>query len=260
MKTSVPKAFGSAEDWHSWFATQAGWTRPTRQWLYRRAGLDRARTVLEVGCGTGIITGEIARLTGASVVGLDIEAGMLEVARRSAGDVLLVQGDAHSLPFPEQTFDTALCHYLLLWVADPAQAVAEMARVVRPGGRVLACAEPDYGGRVDYPPELLRLGYLQADGLRLQGANPEIGRQLGEFFSAAGLHTTVGVMAGQWITQAAADAGFTAEWAVRRHDLQGLLSPEELDQLEEIDRRALETGRRVLFVPTFYALGEKGLN
>ncbi len=242
-------------DLHDWFTTQAQWTRPTRLWLYRQAGLSQARAVLEVGCGTGVIATEVAGLSRARVTGLDVDAGMLALARQEAPGVLLVQGDAHALPFPDGCFDLVLCHFLLLWLRDPAQGLQEMARVVRPGGAVLACAEPDYGGRIDHPPELVRLGRLQAEALRRQGANPEAGRRLGEWFSSAGLATTVGVVAGQWSAPAPPDADLDAEWAMRRQDLAGMLEPKELDHLEQVDRAALQEGTRVLFVPTFYAWG-----
>ena len=250
----------TSEEWHAWFSVQAGWTRSTRLWLYRQAGLAQACAVLEVGCGTGVIAGELARLGSARVVGLDIDPEMLAFARRQRGSVAYVQGDAHALPFPGGSFDVVVCHYLLLWLADPVQAVREMARVVRPGGRVLACAEPDYGGRVDHPPELVSLGRLQAEALRRQGADPELGRQLGELFVAAGLQATVGVMAGHWDLPASPDGGFEAEWDMRERDLAALLSPEELRRLRGADRQALAAGRRVLFVPTFYALGKKSVD
>jgi SAM-dependent methyltransferase len=236
---------------------QAGWTRPTRTWLYRQAGLARADAVLEVGCGTGVVAAELARLGEARVVGLDLETGVLAFARQRGDGVTYVQGDAHALPFPGGSFDVVVCHYLLLWLEDPAQAMREMARVVRPAGVVLACAEPDYGGRVDYPPEMDALGRLQAEALCRQGADPEIGRRLGELFVAAGLQATVGVMAGRWELPASPDDGFEAEWAMREHDLAGLLPPEELRRLRAVDRQALAAGPRVLFVPTFYALGRK---
>ena len=253
----VPEPFGSPEAWHGWFQHQASWTRPTRLWLFRQARLGAASRVLEVGCGTGVVASEVATVSRAAVIGLDIDAEMLAFARERVPQVLWVQGDAHALPFPDGSFDLVFCHYLLLWVRDPARAVAEMARVVRSGGSVLACAEPDYAGRIDYPPELEPLGRLQAEALRAQGACPEAGRRLGEWFHAAGLHAMVGVMGGSWSVPAAPDEGFAAEWGIRRRDLEGLLSQEEQDRLERVDAEALRTGRRVLFVPTFYALGWK---
>ena len=239
---------------HDWFAVQAGWSRATRTWLYRQARLSRARTVLEVGCGSGVILRELTRLGPARVVGLDLDAALLFFARRTVPGATLLRGDGQALPFADGTFDIVLCHYLLLWLDDPAQGVREMARVVRRGGAVLACAEPDYGGRIDHPPEMSELGRLQTEALRRQGANPEIGRRLGELFTAAGLRVTVGVMGGQWKSEQRSDAAFEAEWAVRRHDLE-TLPEEQLQRLYETDRRALQAGRRTLFVPTFYAWG-----
>jgi SAM-dependent methyltransferase len=226
-------------------------------WLYERAGLPRAHAVLEIGCGTGVIAGELAHLSRAYVIGLDLENGMLAFAHGHESGVQYTQADAHAISFPDEAFDVVVCHYLLLWLADPAQAVREMARVTRPGGAVLACAEPDYGGRVDYPPELVPLGQLQAQALRQQGADPDLGRRLGEIFVGAGLQATVGVMAGRWDLPASPGSGFEAEWAMRERDLAGLVSPQELHRLRSVDRQALTTGQRMLFVPTFYAIGRK---
>ncbi len=245
------------EEWHAWYTTQAGWTHQTRQWLYREVGLGHASAVLEVGCGTGTIAGELARLGPARVIGLDLNRRTLDFARQQGSSVTYVQGDAHALPFPDGAFDAVICHYVFLWLTNPVQGAREMARVVRSGGCVLACAEPDYGGRVDHPPELVPLGRLQAESLRRQGAEPEMGRRLGEIFAAAGLRTTVGTMAGYWNLSSSPNDGFEAEWAMRERDLDGLLPAEELRRLRDVDRRVLEEGRRILFVPTFYALGRR---
>jgi len=243
------------EAWHAWFLTQAGWTRQTRRWLYQQAGLEQASAVLEVGCGSGVIVGELAESSTARVVGLDVDARFLDLAQQHTRRMALVRGDALDLPFADATFDIVVCHYLLLWLSDAARGVQEMARVARRSGCVLACADPDYGGRLDHPPELAKLGQLQAKALRQQGADPEIGRRLGALFTAAGLATTVGTMAGQWTVPATPDASFEAEWTMRAHDLAGMLSPEELQRLYELDQQALLNGQRTLFVPTLYALG-----
>lgn len=243
----------TVRDWHAWFAVQAGWTKPAREWLYRQAGLERVTTALEVGCGTGVITAELVRLGVRRVVGLDLDAAMLAFARREAA-VRWLQGDAHALPFADGAFDLVVCHYLLLWLTRPARALAEMARVTAAGGAVLACAEPDYGGRIDHPPELVEAGRLQAEALRRQGADPLAGRRLGEWFTAAGLQTTVGVMGGCWQLP---DDGWQAEQSMRERDLRGWLPPDELERLRQVERQAVLDGRRVLYVPTFYALGRK---
>jgi len=250
----------TVEQWHDWFRHQAGWTRETRRSLYRQASLAQAKAILEVGCGTAAITAELADSCAAAVVGLDIARASLTYARELAPAIEFTEGDAHSLPFRSGSFDVVVCHYLLLWLTDPARGVAEMARVTRPGGFVLACAEPDYGGRIDHPAELASLGRLQADSLRRQGADPELGRRLAELFAAAGLRATVGIVPGRWSLPTDAGSEFEAEWAMREHDLAGIVSPRELRRLRSLDKQALAKGNRLLFVPTFYAIGNKNVD
>jgi len=164
-------------------------------------------------------------------------------------------GDGLNLPFPPAAFDIAYCHFLLLWVARPLEALLEMVRVVRPGGYVLVLAEPDYGGRIDYPIELSRLGRFQTEALRSQGAGPERGRELGALFLSTGIQEIeVGVLGGRWQVPAQVE-DWEAEWAILEYDLEGSVTAEELARWKETDRRAWERGERILFVPTFYAWG-----
>jgi SAM-dependent methyltransferase len=188
---------------------------------------------------------------------LDIDSERLAFATQQPDGTTYITGDGHTLPFPNASFDVVVCHYVLLWLSKPTLGVREMARVTRAGGYVIACAEPDYGGRIDHPPELTALGQCQTESLRQQGAEPEIGRRLGELFTTAELQTQIGVLGGQWHIPAQVDAGFEAEWIMRTHDLAGVYSSEELHRLQTIDRRALEKGRHLLFVPTFYAIGRR---
>ena len=160
-------------DWHAQFARQAGWTQALRSQLYRRAGLLQAERVLDVGCGTGAITEELAQRTRGTATGLDINPECLAFARQQPGRARYEQGNALSLPYPAQHFDIVCCHFLLMWVGDPARAVREMARVLRRDGTVLICAEPDYGGRLDWPD--LPIRQWQIDGLRRAGSR-SVGR------------------------------------------------------------------------------------
>ena len=87
-------------------------------------------------------------------------------------------------------FDITFCHFLLLWVRDPLQALREMKRVTRPGGSILALAEPDYDHRIDKPDELAPLGRWQAESLQRQGADPGLGGHLAELFLQADIPLT----------------------------------------------------------------------
>jgi SAM-dependent methyltransferase len=95
----------------------------------------RGRDVLEVGCGTGLLLRRIAAFA-RTARGVDLSPGMLARARARGLDV--VEASATRLPFPDRTFDVACSFKVLAHVREVRQALAEMARVVRPGGHVLA--------------------------------------------------------------------------------------------------------------------------
>ena len=93
-------------------------------------------SVLDVATGTGLVA-ERLLAQGHRVVGLDQSPDMLAVARGRFGDrVELVEASATSIPFPDASFDHLTFTYLLRYVDDPAATLAELARVVRPGGTV----------------------------------------------------------------------------------------------------------------------------
>lgn len=95
--------------------------------------------VLDVATGTGLVARELVRAGRAgTVVGLDPSDGMLREARRrvDATPIVLVQGRAENLPFPDATFDELTFTYLMRYVDDPAATIRELARVVRPGGTI----------------------------------------------------------------------------------------------------------------------------
>lgn len=243
-------------DWHARFEQQARWTHDLRHYLYARASIESARRILDVGCGTGVLAAELFELCKAKIYGVDIAQIHLWMATRNAREAAFTQGDAHKLPFLTGAFDLAFCHFVLLWVTDPLRVVREMARAVIPGSAVLALAEPDYGGRVDYPPELEVVGEAQTQSLLRQGADPEMGRKLAGIFHRAGLTAIeTGVIGGQWHSVPSQEE-WDAEWRVMEYDLAGY-SGEVIDasRLKALDWSAWQSGERVLFVPTFYALG-----
>jgi SAM-dependent methyltransferase len=245
----------TVEEWHAQFTRQARWTRAVRNQLYRRVNLLRAERVLDVGCGTGVITEEMAARCKGQVIGVDVDAAMIAFAQDSGGRAEYRVGDAHQLDFPDGHFDVVACHFLLMWVSNPALAVREMARVTRPGGAVLACAEPDYGGRIDYPEEL-PLARWQAEALRREGADPFMGRKLPALFTQAGLSANVGVIPSLWDDEALR-AEFEAEWALMERTLAGIVSEDELRRYKQADWQAIEDGQRLIFMPIFCAVGRK---
>jgi ubiquinone/menaquinone biosynthesis C-methylase UbiE len=254
------------EDLNARYLQQAKWTGSIRRYLLERASLSPNARVLEVGCGTGAVLsgldedGASTSPTGNAytqfhLIGLDLDGSALQMAHRLITRTELAQGDARMLPFAPNSFDLAYCHFLLLWVPQPDRALAEMVRVTRPGGWVMAFAEPDYGGRVDYPPPLDELGRMQSIALASRGADPQMGRKLSGLFHATGLREVVaGMLGGQW-QGVPSQATLEDEWRTLASDLEGMIALQRLELLRQINETAWREGRRVLFVPTFYAAG-----
>ena len=127
-----------------------------------------------------------------------------------------------------------------------------MVRVTRPGGSVLVCAEPDYGGRLDHPDLPLR-GW-QIEALRDEGADPCLGRKLRALFTQPGARQVeVGVMPGIW-DAARLRAEFEAEWSLWQQTLGGRVPSAELERVKAADLAATESGERLVFLPVFHAL------
>ena len=102
------------------------------------AAISPGDRVLDVACGTGVLAREAAERTGAEgrVTGLDLNDGMLAVARRIRPEIDWRQGDATALPFDAGSFDAVVCQFALMYLPDRLAALGEMWRVLAPGGRL----------------------------------------------------------------------------------------------------------------------------
>lgn len=239
-------------NWHSRYTQQARWTRDLRAYIFDKINLNGAHRALEVGCGTGAILSELPKHI--PLYGLDIDPAALAQCQAHVPSVTLIQGDVLSLPYPDRSFDVVYCHFLLLWVSDPLQALIEMKRVARK--HVIAFAEPDYSQRVDRPDELVTLGKWQADSLKKQGADPGFGARLAESFFQAGMKIVeTGTI--QSVENEAPLEEWEMEWAVIESDLAGSVPGEDIQKMKLIDKAARERGERILHVPTYFAWGRR---
>jgi SAM-dependent methyltransferase len=108
-----------------------------------RAGIGAEDVVLDVACGAGNATIPAARMA-ARTVGLDITPELIEAGKRQAAEagveIEWVEGDAQDLPFDDGSFDVVLSVFGCMFAPDHAKAAAELARVLKPGGRMVVAA------------------------------------------------------------------------------------------------------------------------
>jgi SAM-dependent methyltransferase len=132
------------EMWAS-FAPTAAFTTPVAARLVEFAEVKPGESVLDVGTGTGVVAITAARV-GASVTGLDLTPALLDFARENARVARLAvtwfEGDAENLPFRDGQFDVVLSQFGHMFAPRPDVAVAEMRRVLKPGGRVAFATWP----------------------------------------------------------------------------------------------------------------------
>lgn len=152
-RTAAPEIFDGIAPQYSWMGAIWSFGQDGR---WRRAMVDRVNAipgsrVLDVAAGTGLVSRELAARKLVNVVSLDVNEQMLG-AGLSANDaaglaprISPILARAEALPFPNGAFDTVTFTYLLRYVDDPAAVVAELARVLRPGGTLAALEfhEPD---------------------------------------------------------------------------------------------------------------------
>jgi SAM-dependent methyltransferase len=135
-----PKQF-SAFERSGWDANISGYAsafgavaRQTVGAMLDAARVTRGTRVLDVCCGPGMLAaGALER--GAEAIGLDFSLEAVELARKLVPNGRFEQGDAQALPYPAVSFDAVLCGYGLMHLPEPAAALREILRVLRPGGR-----------------------------------------------------------------------------------------------------------------------------
>jgi SAM-dependent methyltransferase len=160
-----------------------------------KAGLRSGDSAIDLGCGPrGTIELLYERVSpGGRVVGLDSDPAHVAMARqlvaeRALSRVEIVEADARHTGLPEGSFDVVHGRTLLITLPKPAEVLAEMVRLVRPGGWVVS-VEPDCETGIFYPPHPAfgRLAEIFMVAFSRNGADPLLGRRLGELYRQAGL-------------------------------------------------------------------------
>lgn len=149
-------------------------------WLDVRPG----ERVLDLGCGTGELTGRIAA-AGAEVIGLDASAEMIEAARRTVAGVTFTVADATTFVL-DQPVDAVFSNAALHWVRPPERAVARIAAALAPGGRLVA----EFGGRGNIATIVEAMNTARREAGLTEAVHPWFFPRVGEY---AGMLETAGL-------------------------------------------------------------------
>jgi SAM-dependent methyltransferase len=158
--------------------------------------LDATSRLLDCGCGPGSISCDFAKIVvSGNVEGIDCEQSQIDLARASASEQGLINatfsvGSIYDLPFPDSSFNVVFAHAIFEHISSPEKALAEMARVLEPGGLV-AIRSPDWGGFIVGPeiPGLTAAIDSYADLQIANGGDIHIGRKLPRLLRTSGLET-----------------------------------------------------------------------
>jgi SAM-dependent methyltransferase len=168
---------------------QMEWLRPARARLLRIAGIGGATRVLDLGCGWGSTTADIAERSDVNVLGVDVSLTMVEQARANLPEQLrdrvqFLQNSPDRIDLPDRSVDIVFTQCAMMWMADVPRVLSECQRVLKPKGR-LAMIEPDYGGMMEWP-ESIATREIWIDCLTRAGADPLMGRKLSVRLSELG--------------------------------------------------------------------------
>jgi len=200
------------------------WRTAENSAAYLLGVLEPGQSLLDVGCGPGTVTLDLAkRLAPGEVVGIDMSATVIESARAAgkdadAANVTFDVADAYALPYADDSFDVVHAHQVLQHLSDPVAVLREMRRVAKPGG-VVAVRDADYAGMTWFPssPGLDEWLALYHEVTQANGAEADAGRRLLSWVREAGFDPA-GIVpsAGVWCYATPEDRAWWAGlWADR---------------------------------------------
>jgi ubiquinone/menaquinone biosynthesis C-methylase UbiE len=252
---------------------QAKFTQEELGAALKLLGFKPGLSVLEVGCGSGVVSREVAkRISPSKLTAIDVDPVFLEKARQLADvqrikNISFQQTNVNEMRFPDQEFDVSFCNLVLMHLARPLDALLQMKRVTRKGGKV-AVSEADHDCGAEYPtfPKMEEIGErIRSWQAEHKEMDPKMGRKLASLFVEAGfekleIHPFTGCISkitNPDLFEIATEQGRT-EYSIMKPKwlAQGLCTESEFDlALQELTEFAKDPGAFISWT-TFLAIGE----
>lgn len=237
------------ESYHFHLSLQAEWLAESRSFLFRKAGIAGCDSILDFGCGSGVITDELRSRRGTGVTGIDRAPEMIRLAERTFPGARFEIGCEDTLIREKRTFDLIVLSFVLMWQKSPGGFLKKLKKLLNPGGKLLFLAEPDYGGRIDAPDGLTGLKDFYAGCIREEGGDPFIGRKLHPLLTASGFAPEVGVFDHFSVVRSPDRKIWEREWRFWEE-----LSRKDVRTFRQLEWRAIRQGKRSVLFPLFYAV------
>ena len=233
-----------------------------RDWAMERLAPQPGETGVDVGCGTGTVVRALAERVGTQgrALGVEPNAALRGVAAGRADGLVptpeFVDGDAYALPFGDATVDVVHCERVWQHLADPARAAAEVARVLRPGGRA-AVLDSDWGTMLVEPADpdvVLRVNRAFWDA----NPNPFAGRRLRALLRGAGLEVDADVGSSAYVLpEEMTRTGAMLAMGVQRALRAGTITAEEGEMLVSGLAAASDAGTAFMSVTMFAVVARR---
>lgn len=231
---------------------QADWLKDLRSQLLRKANIRTRKNILDIGCGTGIITSELKERSKNTVTGIDINPDRINIAKNNYSNIDFICSDILNNNFKDESFDLITTSFVWLWVKDKEKLAKEIVRLLKPRGIYLSLAEMDYEARIDYPDDLKLLKELYIEILKKQGADPFAARQIPAFFNDKNLNMTSGSFCHMFKHKQLLE-NFEPEWIQLKEDIKSLnITDYNVNELYKVEKESIENKTRFVFMPVFW--------
>ncbi|MCX6555363.1 MAG: methyltransferase domain-containing protein [Candidatus Aminicenantes bacterium] len=241
-----------AAAYHAHYLLQAEWLSPSRHFLYRKISLANHDRILDLGCGSGVITAEVAAICGRPVLGVDRDSAMIAFAQAEYPGNRFLAADENELLKQGLHFDLIVLSFVLMWQAKPKQFLNKMKKLLSAKGTLLLLAEPDYGGRIDFPAELDFLKEIFIGHIFRQHGDPYIGRKLKSLLEKSDWRAEVGLASHLNFPTDYDPGRWEKEWRFWQELAE--LPERTVKKILERETKAFRLRQRLVLFPVFYAI------